>query len=412
MRIVEYPGQNMSYAMVKEVVTIFEFSCWRKDNIYYDFTNLLVQLKGHSMRLKTRIVKVMLFWIALVVLTWMVTGCGSKSAPFPTYMKPELLYLKHQPYSHLYVEIDTIEGVEVPDQWLNELKAFLNKYCSKPEGIEIVKDPPVSLSKVKGMPIGAASILCLDGPDTSSNSQPAYLHVFFHDRNIGLRTERGAPHVAAYCPCRLLFDVSYFRVSKGKAEEFALKHELGHVLGLCKNPKHGNGTHCNNQGCLMYKRPGLLHSFGLLFGFRVEKQLCAECQRDIKTWKYGDVDPKLSFKGPFLIRREDGYYVASLPYYDVIIPTYVEIIDWMKFLSLTKEGMRIRGRAALNEDQKSRRKRWYFKGHWHDPPLIDDSSDSVTEDAAILLRKAVDDPNPVVRCYAKAELEKLKQKQD
>ena len=233
-----------------------------------------------------------------------------------------------------------------------------------------------------------------------------------YDRNVGLRTEtRTPPHVVSYCPSGILFNVGYFRISKGKAEEFALKHELGHVLGLCRNLKHSDGAHCRKDGCLMYKDPGLLSNLGLLFRSRIEKQLCADCQSDLETWKSGDVDPKLSFKGPFLIRREDGYSVASLPYCDMIIPAHVESIDWTEFLSLFKGRMLERGRVALNEDQKSRRQGWYFKGHWHDPPKKDASSESVIY-AAALLRKAVDDPCPLVKNYAIACLKELKQEQD
>ena len=365
------------------------------------------------MQLKARFCNVLLCPIVIVALTWTAAGCGSKSAKLPTYMRPELLYLSDRPYSRLYVEVDTVEGVEAPDQWLDELKAFLGKYCSKPDGIEVVRDPPVPISEVKGMPIGAASILCLDGPDPEGGSQPAYLHVLFYDRNIGLKAEtKTPPHVVGYCPSGILFDVSYFRISKGKAEEFALKHELGHVLGLCKNPEHGDGSHCKNQGCLMYKSPGLLPSFVLLLGSRVEKQLCAYCQRDLEIWKSPDVDPKLSFKGPFLIRREDGYSVVSLPYYDVIVSTNVESIDWTEFLSITKDRMRERGRAVSIEDQKSRRRRWYFKGYWMDPPTKDASSESVTDDVIVLLRKAADDPSPLIKNFALGRLKELEQEQD
>ena len=346
------------------------------------------------MRLKARTVKVLLYRIPVVTLALIVIGCGTKSAPLPIYMKPELLYLKDQPYSRLYVEIDKIEGVEVPSQWLDELKTFLDKYCEKPDGIEIAQDPPISLSAVKGMPTGAASILCIDGPDISNNSQPAYLHVFFYDRNIGFKAEKGRPHVMGYCPCGILFDAGYFRISKGKAEEFSLKHELGHVLGLCKNPNHGDGAHCKNQGCLMYKDPGLLPSFGLLLDSRVEKQLCADCQRDIETWKSGDTDPKLSFKGPFLIRRETGYCVASLPYCDLIIPsTMVDNFDWQDALAKFKE-------ITKEQDYGEYRKEDFY--HIRSIFRPDDTEEVLRGmiDYQDILTKAAKDPNPFVRNYS------------
>lgn len=162
----------------------------------------------------------------------------------------------------------------------------------------------------------------------------------------------------------------------------------------------------------MYKSPSLLNTFGLLLGSRVEKQLCADCQKDIKTLKSRDYDPKLSFQGPFLIRREDGYAVVSLPYYDVIVPTDIESIDWTQFLSLTKDGIRERC-AALNRDPRSSQRVWYFKGHWHDPPPKDAFTENISNnDPVTLLRKAVNDPCPVVKRFAMAALEKHEQKHD
>ena len=60
------------------------------------------------------------------------SGCVSSvmsgSGPMPTFSKPELLYLLPKPYSRLYVEVDTIENLDVPQEWLEELKTFLSQY--------------------------------------------------------------------------------------------------------------------------------------------------------------------------------------------------------------------------------------------------------------------------------------------
>lgn len=42
-------------------------------------------------------------------------GCASGPA-YPQYMRPGLLYLKDQPYRRLYVEVDMVEGAEVPQK--------------------------------------------------------------------------------------------------------------------------------------------------------------------------------------------------------------------------------------------------------------------------------------------------------
>ncbi|MFQ6035107.1 MAG: hypothetical protein ACE5NM_04565 [Sedimentisphaerales bacterium] len=351
-----------------------------------------------------------LYRIAVVLLVWVLSGCESQSAPLPTYMRPELLYLKHQPYSRLYVEVDTIQGIKVPDRWLNELKSFLGKYCSKPDGIEIVRDQPIPISEIEDMPVGLASILCIDGPRHNSREQPAYLHVFFYDRDMGLRAKGREPHVSGFCPSGILCDIGYFRVFKGKAETFALKHEVGHLLGLCKNTAHGDGAHCRNHGCLMHKSPGLLPELGLLFGFRLEKQLCADCQRDLEMYKNEDVGSKLAFKGPFLIRREDGYSVASLPFCDLIVPASVKsVLDWKDALSYLKDKTKEAYRTPLNEGRKSKKTMWYVRG-LYSPPNKDAYPEGVTDKLAILT-KAANDPCPFVKSYAIEELKKLKEKQ-
>ena len=79
-----------------------------------------------------RILLIFLMTLAFVI----ISGCGTK-AILPTYMQPELLYLKEEPYKKLYVEVDIVEGTEVPDAWLDTLKEFLSTHCSKPDGIEI-----------------------------------------------------------------------------------------------------------------------------------------------------------------------------------------------------------------------------------------------------------------------------------
>jgi hypothetical protein len=373
-------------------------------------------LKGDTVRWKSSYVKALLCRIAIVVLAWIVTGCGSKSGKLPDYMRPELLYLNHRLYSRLYVEVDTVEGVDVPDKWVDELKDYLETYCSKPDGIKIIRDTPIPISEVKGLPIGAASILCLDGPDPNSDPQSAYLHVFFYDRSIGAKGVTRAPYVSGYCPTTILFNVSYFQVSKGKAEEFALKHELGHVLGLCKNPDHCDGAHCRDHECRMYKSPGLLPTFGLLFGSRVEKQLCAECQKDLERMTSEDVDPKVSFKGPFLIRREEGYSVASLPYCHVIMSTHVEsTFDWMDLVSLLKDMTRKDLTTSMSKIQKARKRNWHLKwsirGYWDGSNDKDVPSKDPTEDEIAILKKATHDPCPPVKRHAIAALKKLEQEQ-
>ena len=342
--------------------------------------------------------------IMTVLLIWIVSGCGSKSAKLPAYMRPELLYLKERPYSRLYVEVDTVEGVEVPEKWLDTLKGFLSTHCSKPDGIEIVRDEPIPFDDIKDMPIGPASILCLDGPDPNSGPQPAYLHVFFYDKDKIFKKTKINPHVYSFCSSLIFFNTDYCRHRNKQWVPHALSHEAGHVLGLCKNKSHSDGSHCKNKNCLMRPGPGYLQSLSLhLFGLPLKSDLCADCLNDLESYKSESADPNLTFDGPFLIRKEDGYSVASLPYCEYIIPQFMEEkFEWRQLLLTLKRV----------SEQKDFGKYWKEKGKYRIRGMFrPDNEDGSPQDKELLresLLKATKDPNPDISHFATAELEKIK----
>ena len=57
-----------------------------------------------------------------------------------------------------------MEGATLPDFFVDELKAFLGKHCTKPDGLEVVLDPPIPTAEFEDVPLSLASILCTDGP--------------------------------------------------------------------------------------------------------------------------------------------------------------------------------------------------------------------------------------------------------
>lgn len=357
---------------------------------------------------RARILEALLCHLAPMLLVWVISGCGSQPAELPTYMRPDLLYLGHQPYGRLYVEVDAVEGVEVPDQWLEDLRAFLSTHCSKPDGIEIVRDKPVPLKNIKDMPIGPASILCLDGPDPNSGPQPAYLHVFFYDTDKVFKRMSKSPHIEKDCPCTIFFNIDYIPMWHNKWVKHVLSHEAGHILGLCRNALHGDGAHCKNHGCLMNQQPDLLSQLGVLVGIPLKIKLCKNCQSDLEKYKTEDADPNLAFQGPFLVRREEGYSVASLTHCHFLIPEPIEEkVDWKKDLLLSiTEYIKARN---YNEKEYARNVIPHIWGIYR-PNGKDESHQIATEDLDIL-KKATKDPCPFIRSNSIAELEKLEQEQ-
>lgn len=339
----------------------------------------------------------------LVVLICFVSGCASKSAKLPRYMQPESLYLCGEPYNRLYVEVDSIEGVEVPDEALYELKQFLSEHCSKPDGIKIVRDKPIPVSEIKDLSIGPASILCIDGPDSNSEPEPAYLHVFVYDTDIVFEQGSKRPFVPGSCPSTIFFNVDYASRWAG----FIIRHEAGHVSGLCKNIEHGDGVHCKNSGCLMNDTPDLLSQLGALVVRPSVGRLCNDCRKDLRAWKSVEADPNLAFEGPFLVRREEGYSVASLPYCNFLMWSSIkENFDWQEALEKIKDNIK-------GEDFKQA-----YMGHkepgWmlgtFSPDTEEESSQSMVETLGVLT-SAADDPDPYISRYALVQLEQLRQEQ-
>lgn len=83
------------------------------------------------------------------------------------------------------------------------------------------------------------------------------------------------------------------RVPGKHLEARTLKHEFAHVLGLGTNPAHCYdigvlGGHCRNPDCILAPPTGRSVTYAVLrglFTFRLVRDLCRECQADIRAAK-------------------------------------------------------------------------------------------------------------------------------
>jgi hypothetical protein len=361
--------------------------------------------------------------------------CGCRSGTLPTYMQPELLYLKDRPYTKLYVEVDMVEGAEVPQKWLDELQAFLAQYCDKPDGIAIVKNEPIPLWEVEDLTVGEAALLCTDGPRVNDGEQPAYLHVFFYNqyfvnskRHQGLSGPVRNPHVSPYCPNTVFFNVDYVKIEPEYVRIEALEHEAGHVLGLGKGKSHGDGSHCRNRGCLMLQYEGVESEFVRLLtgsvGVKLSRHPCQDCLHDLEAERAMDADGKLSFAGPFLVRREDGYSVVRLPNCEIIEASEEPAIKWQETLEYVKRRMReliAKHRDALgktaDESQPPKTTALHRKAANEGmgpyvclllAPHGKESTGPTTEQLLAAVTKATEDPCPITRTVAHGLLGEMK----
>jgi len=256
------------------------------------------------------------------LLCLVVAGCGDPeglkrfNSPLPIWQEPELLYLQGQPCDRLVVEIDTVEGTEVDDGFVPALKEFLSTHCEKPGGITYIHDSPIPLSEAKRSHPRLIALNQMAGPPTDARAErTAYLYILIYDsEQMGLsKTDRS--HVSFRYPCAVYVNVAWNRLFHKRMAARMAQHEAGHILGLCKNPSHTSGAHCTNDGCLMGAIT--ISVSGWLFGAPPRQQsLCGDCTADLALSKSPRIQlHKMSFRGPVLLRQEEGYFVAVLPFH-------------------------------------------------------------------------------------------------
>lgn len=272
-------------------------------------------------------------------------GAAGKSAPSrvaPASTDPDPVYLKSSPYNRLYVEVDTVEGANVDPRWLTQLKAFLVQYGNKPGGVRLVRGKTIPLSQVKGLSPNEIAGMNIEGPPAGSDTRhTAFIYVLFYDsRKLGARKPDN-PHVSyADYPCAIYFDTAYARGAQQAFAVNALRHEAGHVLGLCKNRSHGDGSHCRDPHCLMY--PTLMLPPKWFCRPTPQKELCAACRKDLQAGQSSRGDPRFSFAGPVLVRHEKDYWVMSAPGLVSLVFDSREAADWRGMLLQYRQWLRQR----------------------------------------------------------------------
>jgi hypothetical protein len=335
------------------------------------------------------------------------SGCASRPSIPPAFMHPEGLYLQDEPYSRLYVEIDRVEGANLPEFFVDEIKAFLGEHCAKSGGISVILDPPVPASDVEGMSLSAASILCTNGPVESDGPPPAYLHLFAYDGKTTFKGARPEPRVVFNCPSAIFWNVDYARSWPDQTRIDMLRHELGHILGLCRNTAHGDGAHCDKQGCLMFPTPDMLSQIGgLVHLYFREHRLCKDCMRDLELAAEAPCDENLSFAGPFLMRREDGYSVASMAFCEIVLAHPIPApFDWRETLKRAKAGLIEATERTQHRDGDLKE---YHEGTlraFFGAPQTGTLTEELEQDIAVL-SQATNDPSAGVRRFASDMLKK------
>ena len=240
---------------------------------------------------------------------------GFRRSPLPqevTFWQPWLLNTALAPYRSLYVEVDAVKGAEPPQVWLNELSRFLKTQCDKPDGVKVVRSDTIATSEAASTAITSLALKHLDGPPAGS----AFLYVLYYNSALNPSLKTANPHAVVFpYPCAIFVDRNYNEAGFGDVlGGLILQHEAAHLVGAARDPSHGDGAHCRNQGCLMNPAFEYVPELIALGGApTAQTALCPDCLQDMAQWRATPAAGNLRFKGPFLVRRELGYSVMTLP---------------------------------------------------------------------------------------------------
>lgn len=332
-----------------------------------------------------------------MILLLFVTGCASsESAKLPTHMHPARLYLNDQPYRHIYVEVDIVEGTTLPDGYIEAVRRFLETHCHKPEGITIVQNEPIPISRFDGIPKIWAPLLCIDGPKRW-NRQSAYIHILCYDSDQGHWKDAKFHHNP-----HAIIEGSQISMNLGYAysgfEHYFLQHELGHILGLCKNPRHGDGAHCSNHGCLMEASPTIMNRAKTTFNGTPKGELCFDCLNDLQLGR-DELAGNVYFEGPFMVREEASYAILMLGgALQILVPNeQLDTFKWEDYLNHIPKGIIPALRSSGMPWEHGSRLFLFLHSSKNLESLQTAFSDA-----------AENDPDPYIRKKAAEELSKMK----
>jgi len=273
-------------------------------------------------------------------------GCSSEPGRLvdpvarTNFWKPYLLFIQSTPYSRLYVEVDTVEGMAPDDESLRSLQDFLTAHCTKPAGIQIVRDSVIPRDQARGIAPGSLARKYLAGPHQDASESPAaFIYVLFFDAALSrdpgpgvastttpsLKAKLEFPHAellpypaSVYADPQVNGPLKAPKVSRLWGQ--LLQHEAGHLLGLGRNPTHSAGGHCLEKSCIMY---AYYSPFELLMreiwaddpnsNPVLPARFCANCEADAQAYVREPSPSNLRFVGPVLVRLEPGYQVLALP---------------------------------------------------------------------------------------------------
>lgn len=192
------------------------------------------------------------------------------------------------------VEIDWLPGCRPSPETVSGVRTFLAAYAAPTEGVDVVLDQEIETDPERGAlrageAVSAASLHRI----AARHRQPgvpgsASIYLLFVPRfEDETRFHRGVayPHLGVAVVARDALRRDAFLTVRGdEIERFVTQHEVGHLLGLVADERHGEHGHCNDPRCILYARPdwrAVLANGWRLFTGTLPGELDASCRREL-----------------------------------------------------------------------------------------------------------------------------------
>lgn len=202
-------------------------------------------------------------------------------------------FLTDENFDELIIEVQFMEGYEPTNEAINNLESFLEERLNK-SSITILE--PTEIPAEGQQRYSANEVRDLEREHRTQFSEEGSLAAYF----LFLDGEYDQANVLgiAYFNTSMAFfgetiqntSDGIFQLSRSTVETVVLQHEIGHVIGLVNNgaemqtnhQDEENGSHCDDENCLMYFSVRTTDFFANVFDGQVP-ELDDQCIADLQA---------------------------------------------------------------------------------------------------------------------------------
>ena len=240
---------------------------------------------------------------AIILTAFLISSCSKSSTSYvnnpgaPDYLHNRAVgasandLLASNKYTSLKIELQYMTGYSPDAGALNHLQSLLTGLLNKPSGISIItKEIPAS----SNTSLSVNDIITIEKNNRTAFTTGTELAIYILYTN-GNYTDNNVLGVAYKNTSTALFGKKINdnsggigQASRTKLVATVAEHEVGHLMGLTDlgstmqtpHKDAANGSHCNNNNCLMYYASETSDIFGFLITGNIPS-LDANCRADL-----------------------------------------------------------------------------------------------------------------------------------